>query len=1057
MIDPRFLDALRARITLSDVIGRRVRLTRAGSEVKGCCPFHNEKTASFYVNDQKGFAHCFGCGAHVDAVGFLMRAEGLSFPEAVEDLAAVAGLEVPAVTPEERVAAARKRDLLEVAETICAWFEKRLWTEDGAAARAYLESRGLSADTMERFRLGWAPDDWDALRRHLTDLGIPEEDGVAVGALKARRPEEDGRQRAPFALFRRRVIFPIPNPAGRVVGFGGRILPDHPDTDAPKYLNSPEGPLFDKGRLLYNGGARLQRAAADGQTPLVVEGYLDVIQLVQAGLEATVAPLGTALGEEQLRLLWKRLPADRPRVPVLVFDGDKAGRAAALRAAERALPLLEPGCSLRFAALPDGEDPDSLVRAGGANALAPVLKAARPLVDVLWQALTHEPEDPEALRDLSTPEAKASVVRAVEERLGAIGDNAVFDAYRDELLARCKAVLGFRPKLPARPTKSAAEPGGPASTPPVERPLPEAEDCPVLVLGCQGKVHAYLKPRGDFFDLLVKEHTETGIAALFGGDVAWLEDRFPVYDNRGNLLGIDYGGVRNWLFRLANRLAPFDAVATVRGAGLWPDGQGGIIVHCGDEVRVGPPYADKPVWLSAGRRIGEHVYPREPGMSRPAGSPGKAGDWAELRDVLASWNWKDPPRDVLANLGWLANGMLAGVAPWHCALYNTGGSGAGKSALLELYGTVLGRGWSVAVSKPTEAALRQKLGAAAKVALIDEIEQDELSLQARAVAELVRLSTDPKQAATARGSAGGTARDFPIRAAIYLTSILRPPLQQQDLNRMTICDLDPMEADVEARARLRQDIARFAELSPGMRTRMLTRWAAFERTRDVFELALASFEYGPEKRRHKARQLDALGTLLTCAWLALNDGDPKDTDADDWVRLFPPDERAGLGEESSDPWQCLQHLLTSSPEKKWIQNTYRRVTIAELINDWRVSPGAPFELGAYGLGLWKHPDTGQWCLVVANSHVGLEEIYKGTRWAQGVWVQSLDRLPGKLKANKPLSFKGSKQRGTWLPLDLFVPDGRDAAEDEAESVDAHGNGGRVTASPAPLPHEMEES
>lgn len=412
-LPPDFLDQLRSRVSLPAVIGRRVKLTRKGKEHQGLCPFHNEKTPSFTVVEDKGFYHCFGCGAHGDVISFVMQTEGLSFPEAVEKLAAEAGLEVPKLSPQAREAETRRKGLIEVVEAACAFFQRELAAAGGARARDYLAGRGLSAQTVERFRLGYAPGQRGALTRALKAEGVEEAQLLAAGLAKR---GDDGSLRE---YFFDRVIFPIADRRGRVVAFGGRTLGD----GQPKYLNSPDSDLFHKGRLLYNlAGAR--QAVRDGQPLVVVEGYMDVIALAQAGIEGGVAPLGTAVTEEQIAELWRL--ADEP---VLCLDGDNAGRRAALRAAGRALPLLQPGRSLRFAFLPPGEDPDSLVRSLGRTAMEEALTAARPLVEIVWES-----EWPGTPPD--TPESWAALKARLLGRAAAIAETEVQRLYRDALLDR---------------------------------------------------------------------------------------------------------------------------------------------------------------------------------------------------------------------------------------------------------------------------------------------------------------------------------------------------------------------------------------------------------------------------------------------------------------------------------------------------------------------------------------------------------------------------------------------------------------------------------------------
>ncbi len=417
---PQFLDEIRARVPLADVIGRRVRLQKRGKEYLGLCPFHNEKTPSFTVNEDKGFYHCFGCGAHGDVIGFVMQTEGRSFPEAVEDLAARAGLDVPKASPEERAKAKAAESLHAVNEAACAWFEARLRGAEGRAALDYLEGRGLTDDTIARFRLGFAPDGRENLKRHLLEQGVSEELSVEAGLLGT---PEDGR--ATYDRFRNRVIFPISDRRGRVIAFGGRIMGD----GQPKYLNSSDTPIFHKGRVLY-GHARAAGPVRQGAPLIVTEGYMDVIALHQAGFEGAVAPLGTAMTESHIEMAW-RLTDE----PVLCFDGDDAGLRAAARAADRALPILAPGKSLRFAILPRGEDPDSLVRSQGAAAFERVLAAALPMVDMLWQVETRG-------RALDTPERRAGLRKDLLARASRIAERSVQDYYRAEFDRRLDKLYG---------------------------------------------------------------------------------------------------------------------------------------------------------------------------------------------------------------------------------------------------------------------------------------------------------------------------------------------------------------------------------------------------------------------------------------------------------------------------------------------------------------------------------------------------------------------------------------------------------------------------------------
>jgi DNA primase len=432
-----FLDEIRARLPVSDVVRRKVALKKAGREWKGLSPFNPEKSPSFFVNDQKGFYHCFSSGKHGDQFRFLMETEGLSFREAVERLANLAGLPVPAASPEEEKRESRRKTLHEVMELAAKFYEESLQARTGARARGYLADRAIAPATQARFRLGYAPAERFALKEYLGGKGVPVEDMVEAGLLIA---GEDIP--LPFDRFRERVMFPIMDFKNRVVGFGARALAEDAQ---PKYLNSPETPLFHKGALLYNvAGARA--ATHKGASPIAVEGYVDVIAMVAAGFEAAVAPLGTALTEDQLLLLWRM-----GQEPILCFDGDQAGRRAAYRAVDIAMPLLRPGYSLRFAHLPEGQDPDDLVRRGGAEAMQEVLAGAHPLVETLWQ---RESES----ANLETPERRAALEARLGDLLRMIQDETVRRYYREELGQRLKRL--FAPAdggRPARPEFRATE------------------------------------------------------------------------------------------------------------------------------------------------------------------------------------------------------------------------------------------------------------------------------------------------------------------------------------------------------------------------------------------------------------------------------------------------------------------------------------------------------------------------------------------------------------------------------------------------------------------------
>jgi DNA primase len=422
---PQFLDELRLRTGLAELVGKRVRLVRKGHEHSGLCPFHKEKTPSFTLNEEKGFYHCFGCGAHGSAIDFVMNMDGLSFPEAVERLAQDAGLEVPVDTPQERERAKQRQTLYDVVEAACAYFEQQLRMPEGRAALDYLRGRDLDDATIAKFRLGFAPDGRGALKAALRRQDISDEQMIAAGLII--QPEDEAREA--YDRFRDRVIFPITDKRGRVIAFGGRIMAGEAEKKAAKYLNSPETALFHKGHVLYNM-ANAARASRDNGTIIVTEGYMDVIALSRAGFENAVAPLGTALTEEQIAELWKAV-----REPVLCFDGDNAGARAQSRAAERALALLKPGYALRFATLPSGEDPDTLISTQGADAMADIIARAEPLSDVLWRLETGG-------RLPKTPEARASIQKALEDHARRIADPTVRAHFSKDFKDRIWAASG---------------------------------------------------------------------------------------------------------------------------------------------------------------------------------------------------------------------------------------------------------------------------------------------------------------------------------------------------------------------------------------------------------------------------------------------------------------------------------------------------------------------------------------------------------------------------------------------------------------------------------------
>ena len=421
-VTPGFIDELRSRLALSDLVGRRVKLVPKGGRLAGLCPFHNEKTPSFYVNDSEGFYHCFGCGANGDMISWLRETDGLDFIEAVRQLSDMAGLPMPAADRTSDETARQRKAAVDACEAAAAFYSTRLTGPEGAAARRYLAGRGLSDEVIRDFRLGYAPR--SGLFTHLQQRELPLDICRAAGL--AGVSERDG---SVYDYFRDRVMFPIEDARGRVIGFGARALGDA----QPKYLNSPESPSFVKKTVLYGFG-RARTLVRRGLPLMVVEGYMDVIAVASSGVAGAVAPLGTALGEDQIRLLWKI--SDEP---VLCFDGDKAGQTAAARAVERVLPLLEPGRSVRLAVLPEGQDPDDILRSGGPDALRRVLSSASGLLDALWgfKSAAYQLDDPRTQSG-----AKAAFWQEMRGLIRSIGHSQTRSAWADDLEFRIAAMRG---------------------------------------------------------------------------------------------------------------------------------------------------------------------------------------------------------------------------------------------------------------------------------------------------------------------------------------------------------------------------------------------------------------------------------------------------------------------------------------------------------------------------------------------------------------------------------------------------------------------------------------
>jgi len=426
-----FMDELRSRIPLSEILGKRMKLTRAGREFKGCCPFHKEKTPSFTVNDIKGFYHCFGCGAHGDSIGFLMDHDNLSFIDAIEYLAAIAGMQVPKQSPEEQKRYKEQASLYDLMELTANYYSQQLKTNNNKKIMQYLGDRGFSSCIIEEFKMGFSTSD-DGLKEKLLKAGFKRADLLKSGLFRVstKKPNDI------YAFFRNRLMFPVKNVQGRVVAFGGRILPEKyggfVNSSAPKYINSPQSDIFHKGRMLY-GLSKSRKALGEGKKPIVVEGYMDVIALVQAGFKAAVAPLGTALTEEQVQELWRYMP-DNEKCAILCFDGDKAGQRAASRSLDRILPILKPDHSIKFAFLPEEHDPDSLIKEEGVSAIDKIFKHSISIFEMMWN------EELES-RDMSQPESKAGIRASLIKKARLIADMNVQEFFIREIKQKVNDVF----------------------------------------------------------------------------------------------------------------------------------------------------------------------------------------------------------------------------------------------------------------------------------------------------------------------------------------------------------------------------------------------------------------------------------------------------------------------------------------------------------------------------------------------------------------------------------------------------------------------------------------
>lgn len=481
----RFIDELRARVSIADVVGAKVKLTKKGREYQGLCPFHNEKTPSFTVNESKGFYHCFGCGAHGDIIKFEMEANGLPFIDALQKLAHQAGLQMPQLSAKDKKEEDERKSLYEIMETACAFFECELRMPDGASGLKYFtEKRGLSPETLKKFRLGFAPNN-NALMAHLKAQGIDEKDMKELGLIAI--PEDTSRR--PHDFFRNRVMIPITNKQGKIIAFGGRVM----EKIEPKYLNSPDTPIFNKRRNLYNLD-KAREVAYKEKKLIICEGYMDVIALDRYGFGYAVAPLGTALTEEQIAEAWRVCPE-----PILCLDGDSPGVKAAMRAVDRVLPMLKAGYSLQFLFLPDNQDPDEYLQAHGHDSFAALMRKTSPLIDILWRKYTEN-------EDSSTPEKKALIEKTLLSEVAKIGDATVRSYYAQEIRSRIYAAFRRTPwQQPAAPVPPAPRMPVPPTPKMPETPPAYLNDIPLPEVAPQHR-----KPQPDRPSQAPRQFANTG-------------------------------------------------------------------------------------------------------------------------------------------------------------------------------------------------------------------------------------------------------------------------------------------------------------------------------------------------------------------------------------------------------------------------------------------------------------------------------------------------------------------------------------------------------------------
>jgi DNA primase len=619
---PEFLDEIRARLPVSEVAGKRVKLRKEGREWRGLSPFTSEKTPSFFVNDQKGFFHDFSSGKHGDAFAFVMETEGVTFPEAVERLANMAGLPLPRVSEAEAAEDKKRLSLIEVVAMAARLFEANLHGPIGARARGYLADRGLGSPVQQRFGLGYASPERFHLRDALAGLGVGVEAMIEAGLLV------HGEDIAvPYDRFRDRVMFPIHDRSGRVIAFGGRAMEAGAKA---KYLNSPETALFHKGALLFNHHRARKAAHEASGAIIVVEGYIDAIAVSEAGFPNVVAPLGTALTPDQCALLWGMASE-----PILCFDGDGAGRRAAFRAIETALPLIGAGKSLRFALLPEGQDPDDLIRESGPAAVAEHLKGARPLAEMLFMRET-DGQSPD------TPESRAALERRLGEAVGRIADEPLRRHYQSDMRRRLQAFFGEERERPPRGGAHARSPG-------------ERRGGPFSPRGPRiGLAEAPLPPQTKLARKARSPAREIVILAIALGHPALIESRCE------ELAAAEFMGAALTALRDALLTAPAEALDSALSLGEWLSRAG----HGVERERILALAAKMPNWWcmrpEAAPSDADLVLRQSLALHRRAGALHRDLKLAE-RSLAAEPNELNLARllDIKANLADLADAEAA--------------------------------------------------------------------------------------------------------------------------------------------------------------------------------------------------------------------------------------------------------------------------------------------------------------------------------------------------------------------------------------------------------------